>query len=379
MTNSLNLSQTVSLEGAVVGFGFIGSQGHVPAYLKRPDVKIVAVADICEARRHLAAQVLPDVRIYTDAESLLASESELDFIDIATPPHAHTPIALAALRQGIHVLCEKPLTTSLEEARSLLEEAKIARRVLFPCHNYKHAPVVKAVSSVIESGAIGKVRSVTLSTFRNTHAKGVPEWKTDWRRNRRYSGGGIAMDHGSHTFYLTFDWLGQYPTSVTAKMTTAAPDVTGLKPYDTEDNYSAVLTFPQGLAHVHLTWTAGVRKIIYTVQGEKGAITVDDDRLEIARMEKTDGPDVAQGAPQGAMAWSIERKEISSHWMDASHVNWFNSMFDQFKKAISLHEWVGKEAKEAYRCIEIIDASYRSASDHCREIPLAGIPAVLQS
>lgn len=354
----------MKLKGAVAGFGFISSQGHVPAYLKRSDVDIVAVADISEDRRSFAAQTLPHARIYADADSLLASESDLDFLDICTPPYAHTSIVLAALAQGIHVLCEKPLATSLEEARALLDAAARHQRVLFPCHNYKHAPVVRAIQSTIDSGAIGRVRSVTLNTFRNTHAKGVPEWKTHWRRERRFSGGGIAMDHGSHTFYLTFDWLKDYPTSVTAKMKNASEGT-----YDTEDELSAVLTFSKGTAHVHLTWTAGVRKVIYTIQGERGAITVDDDRMEIARMESTDGPDVAQGA----VRWNVERKDISSNWMDASHVNWFNSLFDQFQAAIQGNVWVGTELKEAYRCIELIEACYRSSQNRSIEVPLVGL------
>lgn len=349
------------LKGALVGYGFISSQGHCPAYLKRSDVEIVAVADPCEDRRVSASQCLPNARIYTDHESLFASETP-DFVDISTPPYVHAEIAKLALKQGCHVLCEKPLTTSLGDARMLLGTARDTERVLFPCHNYKHAPVVQAIRDVIESGIIGKVRAVTLSTFRNTHAKGVPEWKTHWRREKRYSGGGIAMDHGSHTFYLTFDWLGSYPTSVTAKMHNFDPQ------YDTEDNFSAVLTFPSALASVQLSWTAGVRKVIYTIQGDEGAITVDDDRMEIARMEKTEGPDVAQG-PVG---WSTQKREVSSHWMDASHVTWFNSMFDEFKEAIDRHEYVGKDTQEAFRCIELIDASYRSAQAECREMPLSG-------
>jgi len=189
------------LQGALVGYGFIGAQGHVPAYAKRDDVDIVAVADICEPRRALVSQALPQARVYTSAESLLDSErGRLDFIDIATPPCDHAAIAHAALDLGLHVLCEKPLATSLADAAGLLEHAQRQKRVLFPCHNYKHAPVVTAVTDIINSGRIGDVRSITLETFRNTHAKGVPEWNTHWRRQLGLSGGGIAMDHGSHTF-----------------------------------------------------------------------------------------------------------------------------------------------------------------------------------
>ena len=354
------------LLGAVIGYGFISGKGHVPAYLvRRGDVKIIAIADICPERRALAAKALPDAKIYSDAAALFAAEAKnLDFVDISTPPCDHAKIAHQAFDLGLHVLCEKPLTTTLQEARALLDHANQTKRVLFPCHNYKHAPVVKAIREVIDSGRIGKVRSVTLSTFRNTHAKGVTEWKTNWRRSQEFSGGGIAMDHGSHSFYLTFDWLGTYPTSITAKMSNLEP-----QKYDTEDNFSAVLTFPNGLAHCHLTWTAGVRKVIYTLQGEKGAITVEDDDMQVAIQEKTSGPDVAQGA----VTWKFDKKTIESDWMDASHVTWFNAMFDQFKTAISKNDYVGVEAKESYRCIEIITKAYESAKNKCLEQKLEGV------
>ncbi len=357
------------LRGAVIGYGFISSKGHIPAYLERAkskgDVKIVAIVDTCEARREVAKKALPEARVYATADELYAAEQgNLDFVDISTPPCDHAKLAHQALDLGLHVLCEKPLTATLDEAKALLEHATRVKRVLFPCHNYKHAPVVKKIREVIASGKIGKVRSLTLSTYRNTHAKGVTEWNTHWRRQFQYSGGGIAMDHGSHSFYLTFDWLGAYPTAVTAKMTNLEP-----QKYDTEDNFSCVLTFPNGLAHAHLTWTAGVRKVTYTVQGDQGAIRVEDDDIEIAVMKKTDGPDVAQGA----VAWDFERSTISWNWMDASHVTWFDSLFTQFATAIEQGEWVGKEAKEAYRCIEIISQSYASAKNECRELKLSGI------
>ena len=372
--NKLRPSHNKVLNGAVIGYGFISGKGHIPAYLVRRDVRIIAIADICEARRALAQKALPEARIYSTYQELLKAESKnLDFVDISTPPCDHAEIAHAAFDAGLHVLCEKPITTTLEEAAGLLAKAKKVNRVFFPCHNYKHAPVVKAIREVIDSGKIGAITSVTLSTYRNTHAKGVTEWNTNWRRFHEFSGGGIAMDHGSHSFYLTFDWLKNYPTAITAKMTNlslTSPSVKDAQKYDTEDNFSAVLTFPYGMAHCHLTWTAGVRKVIYTIQGTTGAITVDDDDMQIAIQEKTSGPDVAQGA----IRWNVEKKSIESDWMDASHVTWFNAMFDQFITAIETNDFVGKEAEEAYRCIEIITQAYASAKHSCQEMKLLGIP-----
>src|SRR5215831_11970132 len=341
------------LKGAVIGYGFISSKGHVPAYLHRSqrkgDVEIIAVADICSPRRAQIRRDLPGVRVYPTYESLLKHCGfELDFIDICTPPSLHAEIAHAGLDRGLHVLCEKPLTCTLSEASALLEHAARARRVIFPCHNYKHAPVVKAIRQILQSGKIGRVRNVTLNTFRNTHARGVAEWRPHWRREKKYSGGGIAMDHGSHTFYLAFEWMGAYPTAVSAKMATLGPE-----PYDTEDNFTAVLTFPEGLAQAHLTWTAGVRKVIYAIQGERGAITVDDDDLQLALGRGINGYTTGQ-------MWKMTRRTIASDWMDASHCHWFNSLFDEFRKAVEEEAFVGKEAREAYFCIQLIANAYRS-------------------
>jgi predicted dehydrogenase len=340
--------------GAIVGYGFIAERGHVPAY-KDSDLEIVAIADVCAARREAAAKALPGVRLYEDHETLIAKEKgEIEFVDVSAPPYAHAKIADAALDAGLHVLCEKPLATRPEDARGLLAHAEKARRVLFPSHNYRHAPVIKAVRQVIDAGLIGKVHYVTLDTFRNTHARGVREWNENWRRQMKYSGGGIAMDHGSHTFYLAFEWLRSYPTAISAKMSHGDAD--------TEHSLSATITFPTGTAVAQLTWTAGIRKVIYTVHGDKGAIRVEDDDVEVAVMGQPREP-----IDRGRVTWEMKKERVASDWMDASHVTWFGSLFERFGTAIDKREYVGKDAEDALACVELITAAYASAKDGCRE------------
>jgi len=354
------------LRGAIVGYGFIMGKGHAAAYTQRGDVEIIAIADISADRRAAAAAAFPEARIYADHVALFAGEAgRLDFVDIATPPSDHATVAHAAMDAGLHVLCEKPLAASIDEARAMLRHATRAQRVLYPCHNYKHAPVIKAVRSVIEAGRIGKVHLVTLQTFRDTHAKGVPGWRTDWRRERRYSGGGIAMDHGSHTFYLAFEWLRAYPTAISARAATMGP-------YDTEDDFSCSLRFPTGVASAHLSWNAGVRKVMYTLHGERGAIRVEDDDIEVAVRERAPG----NAGEAGSTSWRFERQAISSDWMDSSHVTWFNSLFDDFRGAIDRNEFVGREAEEAFLCVQLISTAYASAREGSKELPLAGLTAL---
>ena len=347
-----------ALRGAIVGFGFIAERGHLPAYRgRRTDARsfeIVAVADTCPARREQAQRAIPGVRVYESHLSLLAAErARLDFIDVATPPRAHASVAIAALDCGLHVLCEKPLSTTAEDAHKMIARARAQGRVLFPCHNYKHAPVIKTVDRLLDAGAIGRVHLVTLDTFRNTHARGVAEWRPDWRRDRRMAGGGIAMDHGSHTFYLAASWLRSSATSITAKMSASGT-------HDTEDNFACTITFPAGVATARLTWNAGVRKVIYTLHGDHGAIRIEDDDVEVTIREGVDS-----SAPV-----RTTRERVGSDWMDASHASWFQSMQDQFAEAIAAGDCVGKEALEALRCVELIACAYASARAGCREIEL---------
>ena len=347
---------------AVVGYGFISGKGHVPAFLKRSDVEVVAVADICPERLALAKKDLPEARLYSTWQELLEKEKNLDIVDIATPPYAHAEIAVAALKKGFHVLCEKPLAPTTAQAREMLAAAEAAKRVLFPCHNYKHAPVVKVIEDAIKSGRIGDVTSVTLQTFRNTHAKGVKEWNTDWRRDFKLSGGGIAMDHGSHSFYLTFSWLAGLPTALTAKAVKQSQD------WDTEDNLTVTLEFPgKRFAHAYLSWTAGMRKVIYTVQGTKGSVFVADDDAEIS----VGFPNT--GSHAGSGDHHVEKFTIESDWMDASHTKWFNSMFDKMLGCISRNEYVNDEIRESYACVEVIEKCYLSSREASRELKLEPI------
>jgi predicted dehydrogenase len=319
----------------------------------------VAVADICPARLEQAKKDLPGARLYSDYQSMLEASTDLDIVDIATPPYMHAEIAVEALKKGFHVLCEKPLAPTVEDARKMLKQAEESRRVLFPCHNYKHAPVVKVIEDAIRGGRIGEVTSVTLQTFRNTHAKGVKEWNTDWRREHKLSGGGIAMDHGSHSFYLTFSWLASLPVSLTAKAVKLDRE------WDTEDNLTVTLEFPgKKFAHAYLSWTAGMRKVIYTVQGTKGSVFVADDDAEIS----VGFPNT--GSHAGSGDHKVEKFTIESDWMDASHTKWFNSMFDKMLGCIDRNEYVNEEIRESYACVEVIEKCYLSSRNESRELKL---------
>jgi predicted dehydrogenase len=208
----------------------------------------------------------------------------------------------------------------------------------------------------LANGVIGDVHLATLQTFRPTHARGVVEWRPDWRRERRYSGGGIAMDHGSHTLYLAFEWMRSYPTSITAKAST-------LGDFDTEDNFSCTLTFPTGIAVAHLTWTAGVRRVLYTLHGQNGTIIVEDDDVRLLGNAATRGHSIEGKAPQ---------MTAPSQWADASHKEWFSSLLDDFREAIGANQWVSRDTLDALTCVDTIQTGYASVGRDSRELAISG-------
>ncbi len=340
------------LKGAICGYGFIASQGHAPFYLNEMslqagDVAIVAGCDVSPERREKFQKDFTHARAYESASDLLENEKDLDFIDIATPPKFHAPIAHLALDHGIHVLCEKPLCFSAKEALGLVTHARQVRRVVYPCHNYKFAPVIQKMSSQVRQNELGKIQGVTLQTFRHTHAKGVPEWRPHWRREISLSGGGIAMDHGSHSFYLLFDWMRSYPSSLTATATRTI--LHGTEWDKTEDTVTCSLLFPdRRAATIYLSWASGMRKVIYALMGSCASLVVEDDRLSVIREKKDQGFDCVS-------------EDFHSLWMDASHSHWFSPLWHNFARSIHHMDYVSQETFDAVVTMHLIESVYQSA------------------
>ncbi len=338
----------------LVGFGFIAERGHLPVYQgDRSRFRVTAVAESCVARHAAIERALPGARIYGDAREMIAREN-LDVVDVCTPPSDHASIALAAFARGMHVVCEKPLATSRDEAHAMADAARSARRVLYPGHSYRHAPVIHAARDVLRSGLVGAPRVATVSTYRTTHAIGVPEWRPDWRREQAIAGGGILMDHGPHTFYVSFDWFDAYPLSVSARTRTLGGG-------EVDDEVTATLRFPgDRLLHVHLSWNAGFRKVIYTVHGDRGGLRIEDDALEVTRRLENG-------------TYATTESELKSDWKDAGHGDWFGRLFDDVARAIDTSDFVGLEARDSIRALEVIEAAYVSASEGGRAISLRDV------
>jgi predicted dehydrogenase len=321
------------LRGAIIGFGAVAANGHLPAYLKSREAKIVAVVDRTEERRKAAVKSLPEIATFATIEDL-AANTEVDFVDICTPPALHGEPILEALARGWNVLCEKPLLLDLVELEKVRNLARESERAVVPVHNWKYAPIIRHATQVMHSGAIGPLREIEIETLRVEDCAAVDPAHPNWRRDPAVAGGGVLMDHGWHAIYLARHWFGEDPVEVEATLHRAAPN--GI-----EDEATLKLRFPKGRATIFLTWRAEARRNTMRLQGERGQIAIDDDTLKIAGEEVRFESALSAG----------------SH-----HADWFETMLPDVIKSFRAPESARKSFEEAALCLSVIRRAYQVAS-----------------
>jgi len=118
------------LRGAIIGFGNVAENAHLPAWRKSPHFRIDAVVEPNAERARKAREMLDGVRVYLGVDEILC-EKDLDFVDICTPPRFHDDLVVVSCRAGLHVFCEKPLTTSMDGFERILEAASRTHKVVF--------------------------------------------------------------------------------------------------------------------------------------------------------------------------------------------------------------------------------------------------------
>lgn len=260
------------LRVGVIGCGSIAQHRHLPEYVANKNVQLVAVCDInAERAKEVAGKY--EVTAYTSYEDLLGS-GEVDAVSVCTPNYLHAPISIAALDAGVHVLCEKPLATSKEEAEAMISAAKKSGKKLMIGHNQRFVSSHQKARQLIQSGEIGKIYS-----FRTAFGHGGPEqWsvegKEGWFFQKEKAFIGAMGDLGVHKADLLRFILGEEITEVGAFVETSAKDFA-----DVDDNAVCVLKTESGIIGTLAASWAYVSKednstIIY---GEKAILRLEDD------------------------------------------------------------------------------------------------------
>lgn len=262
----------MTLKVAVIGCGSIAKHRHLPEYMQNKQVKITAVCDIDKERAEKTAGVY-QAKAYTDYRTLL-KEEEVDAVSVCLPNYLHAPVSIDALNAGVHVLCEKPMATSEEEADQMISAAKQNGKKLMIGHNQRFVASHQKAKELIESGAIGKVYS-----FRTTFGHGGPEgWSADgkeswfFKKNKAFIG---AMgDLGVHKADLIRYLLQEEFTEVAAFVETSAKENA-----DVDDNATLILKSENGtIGTLAASWAYTAKEDNSTIiYGEKGTLRLEDD------------------------------------------------------------------------------------------------------
>jgi len=192
---------------------FIGAVHRIAA---RIDDQFELVAGALSSNPERAASSAAEVgidpsRSYASFEEMARAEAGredgIKAVSIVTPNHLHFPVAKAFLDQGISVICDKPLTSTLEDALTLGETVKASSAEFILTHNYSGYPMVRQAREMVQSGQIGKLRRVQVEYVQDWLSASIDAGENkqaDWRANPEMSGlGGAIADIGTHAFQLS--------------------------------------------------------------------------------------------------------------------------------------------------------------------------------
>jgi predicted dehydrogenase len=187
---------------AIIGAGLVSDYHHVPGLRLDKRAELVGV---CDADAALVArrQQEWDCPLATTDYHEVCSHPDVDAVIIATPNYTHLPIALAAIENRKHVLCEKPLGLSAAEVRQMYHAARDAGIVHMTAFTYRFAPAMRYMKYLVRQGAIGTPRH-----FRSQRFLDWPETSWGWRQYKKTAGAGDLFDMTIHRVDFAMDLLG---------------------------------------------------------------------------------------------------------------------------------------------------------------------------
>lgn len=329
----------------VVGGGFWAKAMHLPAFKAIPNVEVVSVVSANEASAAALAKANGVKRWSTNYADAIP-DPEVDVVDILAPNYLHAPIAIAAAEAGKHVICIKPLATSLADADRMLDAVARAGVRLFYAENVPFIPAVQEARRVVQSGAIGKV-------FRVKACEGIGEPHSPWHYDPARAGGGAMIDMAVHSIEFcrafagapfasvyaetgTFRWGARTKAEDTAVMTLRfANDVIG----QCEDSWSL----------------AGAMDSRFEVFGTEGRILIDNLHRQPIQVVSGNGQ---SAVPPG---WSFPSPMPGA--VTDGHVD----MLTHFIAAIRSGEPSASEAEVGWNALAVIEAATASVRSGKRE------------
>lgn len=363
---------------AVLGTAFMG-RAHSHAWRNVgavfPDAPAAAMRVLVGSdpvRTEAVARRLGWQEATTDWRAAVARD-DVDVVDICTPGHLHAEMAIAALAAGKHVLVEKPLSVTLEEAERMVAAAAAAPGAAMLGFNYRRVPALALARQRIAAGAIGEVRSI--------RAAYLQDWLVDpaapmtWRLRAETAGSGALGDLGSHVVDQVLALTGLEAVGVRGALRTVQPvrqGADGPEPVTVDDAAWALLELDGGAtASLEVSRVATGRKnaLQIEVHGSEGAMAFDLERLN--ELVVTEGRD---GWPARVLVTEPEHPHLDGWWPPGHALGWDSTFVAQaadLLRAIAAGERPSPSFADGLAVQRVLDAVERSAQAGGGRIELA--------
>lgn len=275
----------------MIELGIIGTGGMAHEHARRlqriKGVRIKACCDVVEQRARQFAGKFGIPETYTDYGEMLETSGVAGVVSV-TPDSVHEPVALAAASAGVHILSEKPLSTTVESAERMVDAVQAAKVVHAVNFTYRNSSALQEVARRIQQGDIGTLRHVEASYLQSWLAANVwGHWKETphlvWRTSRKDGNEGTLSDIGCHLIDATTFLAGEM-SEVFCRLAHYDKGLNGKAidgfPIDANDSFAASVTFANGAIGVlHSTrWASGFKnRIRFLITGTEGSISLEID------------------------------------------------------------------------------------------------------
>jgi len=338
------------LKIGILGCGKITEVRHAPEYTENPACRIDAWYDAIPGRAEALAAKFGG-KVMTSAEALI--ESDLDAVSVCVANVFHADLTVKALKAGKHVLCEKPMATSLEECEAMVAAARESGKRLMIGHNQRYAPAHQKAREMIASGVIGDVL-----TFLTTFGHSGPEIWTgnanSWFFDKNKAAFGALAELGIHKADLIHYLTGDEIVESSAFVGTLDKKTPDGAPITVDDNAICIMRLRKGgLGILRASWTFyGQEDNSTRIYGTKGVLRVYDDPHQSLILEKRDG--------------TVERFELDRITTNAEQTSGnrrTTGVIDAFVESILTNTPSLAEGEEAIKAMRAIFAAAKSADE----------------
>jgi dTDP-4-amino-4,6-dideoxygalactose transaminase/predicted dehydrogenase len=257
----------------VIGLGIMG-QEHARVIAANPLLNLAAATD---AQAATGRKVAADLRCkWFDTADEMIRSGEVDAVVIATPHWLHADLAVSALKAGLHVLCEKPLSVTVEQSDRVLQAAAESRGMFVVVHQKRFEPAYLFTKQLLDSGELGPLYRCSMieSAWRSeTYYQSSP-WRGTWRGE----GGGVLLNQAPHILDR-YAWLCGMPETVTARCDTTLHDI------EVEDTASAILYHANGAhGYIHISTIEAPAISRMVLCCDRGRITVENGKVQVTKL-----------------------------------------------------------------------------------------------